>query len=205
MQELGSLGVVSGLCFLSPLFPGSSRPGSLFGDLPDSAPSNAVLLPPVWAKDRGVGASPVALGGSGGPRPLALMDGWMGVLPSPARPGTTGPLSRSEAARERPRSLLPFPAGAWLSEQTLRASELQGPPPSEPGAVPLGGTASSLGHNKAEAVAAGGGLPAGGWEEAWVQDTPQRALELVTNRPPPPCKKGRRQTQALGPEVSRWR
>lgn len=37
-------------------------------------------------------------------------------------------------------------------------------PPSEPGAVPLGDTASSLGH-KAEAVVAGGGaLPEVCWE-----------------------------------------
>lgn len=127
----------------------------------------------------GGGASPAAPGGSGVPRPLALMDGWRCCL-LPTRPGTTGPLSRSEATRERPRSLLPFTAGAWLSEQTLRASELQGPPPSKPGAMPLGGTASSLGHTTKQRLWQ---LEEASLQEAWMRDIPQRALELVTNRP----------------------
>lgn len=107
------------------------------------------------------------------------------VLPSPARPRTTGPLSRSEAARERPRSLLPFTAGAWLGEQTLWAPELQGPLPSSLVRCLWGAQPHLLATRQRL------------WplEEASLQEAgkeaPQRARELVTNAPPTPTPRPR--------------
>lgn len=100
------------------------------------------------------------------------------------------------------RSLLPFTAGAWLREQTLWAPELQGPLPSSLvwclwGAQPhLLATRQRLWPLEEASLQEAG-------KEAWVRDTPQRARELVTNRPTPTptVKRGGDKRKHLEPEV----